>query len=294
MTWLILSIILNTYVGLIFTLFNKYKISSLQGVAINYWFCAITGCIALHKIPLNAATLQLPYLPWAIGNGIFYFIILILIGVSTINIGVNATQTANKLSLVIPVAIAIIFFNDSFNFLKILGIVLALVAVYFSAQKNNSAAQQHVSKKSFLLPAIIFLGSGLLDTLSNFLTKKFLITTDDTNTYCILTFIAAGFASGIYLMYKIIKKQERFELKSIAAGAILGIPNYFSIYTLLAALKSGTMQASALIPVNNISVVIISTIIAVLLFKEKLNAKNKLGLALALVAIILIIISDKI
>jgi uncharacterized membrane protein len=74
--------------------------------------------------------------------------------------------------------------------------------------------------------------------------------------------------------------------KAILWGVLLGIPNYFSMYFLVKTL--GVFPASYIFPINNIGIVALSTIIALLAFKEQLNKKNILGLGLAIIAILLI------
>jgi uncharacterized membrane protein len=48
------------------------------------------------------------------------------------------------------------------------------------------------------------------------------------------------------------------------------------------------LEPSALFPVNNLSILTISTIISVLVFKEKLSTKNWLGIGLSLLAIFIL------
>jgi multidrug transporter EmrE-like cation transporter len=50
-------------------------------------------------------------------------------------------------------------------------------------------------------------------------------------------------------------------------------------------------EGSVVFPINNVSIIVLSTLIAILFFKEKLQKINSLGLAFALVAIALIALS---
>jgi drug/metabolite transporter (DMT)-like permease len=108
----------------------------------------------------------------------------------------------------------------------------------------------------------------------------------------IFCFASAAILSVIYLCFQIVRGKEKFEAKSFVAGISLGIPNYFSILTFISALQSGIMQTSALIPVINIAVVLVSTIAVFLFFKERLNKSQILGIALSICAIACIIIGD--
>ena len=59
-------------------------------------------------------------------------------------------------------------------------------------------------------------------------------------------------------------------------------------------LQQSPWQSSASIPVNNMGIVLFSTLVAWLLFKEALSKINWLGIALAMVAIYFIAFGDQI
>jgi drug/metabolite transporter (DMT)-like permease len=75
-------------------------------------------------------------------------------------------------------------------------------------------------------------------------------------------------------------------MKSVGAGIALGIPNFFSIYFLLKTFQF--WDKSIAIPLNNVSIVIVSALLGYFLFKEKLSNINALGVLIAIVSILLI------
>ena len=99
--------------------------------------------------------------------------------------------------------------------------------------------------------------------------------------------IAAIFAL-IILLGKAIKKREPFGIRNIIAGIVLGVPNYFSIIFLIKALQTEGFESSTLFTINNVGIVIVSTIIGILLFKEQFSTKNKIGVALAILGIVIV------
>jgi drug/metabolite transporter (DMT)-like permease len=288
MIWLIFSIILSTYVGIVFKVFERFGIPNLQAIIINYFVCVVTGCIYLGFNPFTSFYFQQKYFPFAVVQGLFFFLIFHLISKCIVQNGVSATSVANKLSLVIPVIIFYFLFKENVNVLKIAGVVLAGVAVYLT---SVSSTVNGTKKLNFLLPFIIFIGSGLLDSMTSIIQKKYLIASEDSSVYVIFCFSSALIFGGLFLMLQLITKRQRFNPKAIIGGILLGVPNYFSIFTFVKALEIKLMDVSALVPINNIGVVFVSTVCAVLFFKEKLNTKNIVGLAVALLAIIVILIS---
>jgi len=66
------------------------------------------------------------------------------------------------------------------------------------------------------------------------------------------------------------------------------VPNYFSIWCLVKVLKANAGNSSAVIPVNNMGIVLFSSVMAWMLFKEKLSVINWAGIILSIGAIALI------
>ena len=92
----------------------------------------------------------------------------------------------------------------------------------------------------------------------------------------------------IVLLYQKVKGILSFEFKSILGGILLGVPNYFSIVYLLKALSTEGMESSTAFTLNNVGIVILSTLFGLFIFKEKLISKNWFGIIIAIVSIILI------
>ena len=93
------------------------------------------------------------------------------------------------------------------------------------------------------------------------------------------------------LSAKAIQKQFTFDPKSIVSGVILGVVNYYSIYTLLKALNAENFESSIIFTVNNVAIVMLTTLIGLLLFKERLLTKNWIGIGIAVLSIILVTLS---
>ena len=66
------------------------------------------------------------------------------------------------------------------------------------------------------------------------------------------------------------------------------MPNYFSIVYLLKALSTDGMESSTAFTLNNVGIVILSTLFGLFIFKEKLIWKNWLGIVIAIVSILLV------
>ena len=142
-------------------------------------------------------------------------------------------------------------------------------------------------KVSWVLPLILFAGSGLLDATLNFAEAKVV----DSNQLGLFTPTAFAIAAIFGIVYLLYKKQIPSK-KSLLFGLVLGIPNYFSIYILLKALEGSGFESSIVFPINNMGVVLVSTLISLIWFGEKLSIKNYIGLAISILAISLIAFSN--
>jgi drug/metabolite transporter (DMT)-like permease len=288
MIYFILVIVLNTLLSVLFKIFPKYNIDTFQAIVFNYITCVITGTWYLGAMPFTTTQMHAAWLPYAIIMGIAFISVFNLIGYCTKTIGITATTISNKLSLIIPVIISIIAYNETSTTLRIIGILLAIPAVYFSSKKTEKADKQN----SWKLIALLFLLSGLLDSFVKFVETTFLNHTEDQAYYTIYVFSTAAIIGMGILIRNLIRKKTKFELKNVIAGCILGIPNYFSIYFFIKLLNSHIMNSSAIIPIANIGVVVCAAIAALFLFKERMNKVNTIGLLLGIAAILLIAFED--
>ena len=60
------------------------------------------------------------------------------------------------------------------------------------------------------------------------------------------------------------------------------------MYFIVLALNSNVLEPSVLFPINNLSVLTISTLVSVLVYKEKLSSKNWIGIGLSILAILIL------
>src|SRR5690606_40202015 len=93
-------------------------------------------------------------------------------------------------------------------------------------------------------------------------------------------------------LYRILRKKEAFQINNIGWGTALGLLNFGNIYFYLKAHQELSENPSTVFATMNLGVIILGSFIGVLFFKEKLNKLNYLGIAMALLAVVLIMISQ--
>lgn len=290
MIFLVGSIVCSSYLTLAFKILKKYNINTLQSIVFNYITCVITGSIVNGSFPIHRSTLSTGWFSWAIIMGTSFFLTFNIIAFVAQQISVAVSSVANKLSLIIPFLFSVFLYNEHPGTIQITGIVIALGAVVFTCYQNKSSAavQHHLSTLLIYgMPLILFICSGMLDTLLKYVEQQYL-NENNSNDYLVSCFITASVFGLLTILIMIALRKMQFNPKAIIAGIAIGIPNYFSIWFLVKVLKNNPGNSATIIPTNNIGIVLFSTIMAWILFKERLSVVNKVGIVLACCAIALL------
>ncbi len=294
MLYLLLTVALNAYLIVAFKMFERFKVDNLQAIVTNYWVCVATGSIFIGHFPIGAQSAGQPWFWWALAMGGAFIGIFNLIAYCTKEDGITTTTIANKLSMVIPVAFALWLYGDKMSVSKGIGILLAAPAVYLSSTKEGDSGK----KQNLWLAALLFVASGLLDTLVNYIAHEY-FTTDNPkadvqgqSVYLVHAFLSAAAIGTLLVGYLLMTGRKKFAVKNLIAGLALGVPNFFSIYFFLRLLQTGFLPGSAAIPVNNIGIVLLASLTAIFFFGEKAGNARIIGMVLSVAAILLIMLSD--
>jgi len=189
--------------------------------------------------------------------------------------------TVARLSVALPVAVSILLWGENPGIFQWLGIALGLIAVILFGMSLSNAA--HVSRgagRFGLLLVSLFIVLGLGDVLL----KAFRELSPDfdrlTFTWILFT-VAAGFTWLLIGLRRI-----RFDARTFALGLALGVPNLFSTVFTLQALRS--VPASIAFPFINLAVIVGSTLVGLLVWKERPRRTGLAGLVIAGGAIVLL------
>ena len=121
--WILIAcIILNAFIGVIFKLFHKYDIDNLQAIVVNYFVCVITATFVNGGSPIPSDINQQPWFYYAFGLGFIFIIVFNLMALTVQNFGVVVATIFQKMSLIAPTLIAIIFYNETYKILCLCGV----------------------------------------------------------------------------------------------------------------------------------------------------------------------------
>ncbi len=280
MIWLLLSVLLSTALFVAFKLFSKLSIDVFSAIIFNYLTCFLLGNIYLgSEHIMNASVIhQEGFLP-IICMGIVFIGTFFLMGVSTHKSGAALSSMVSKMSVVLPVIVAMFVLKEYIDAIKLGGIALSLLSVVLITNKSNEG-----TKFNWIL-LLVFIGSGLVDTGLNLLKNKHYVFWTDAKMSTLLFF--GAFLSGLIIIAINPKLLRNFDFRSALGGVLLGTANFFSLIAMFRAIDFYHGKTALFFTMNNVGVVLLSTLVG-LAFKEKITAKGYFGLALAIFALILL------
>ncbi len=284
MHYLILSLFFSTGIFLSFKYFPRFGINILPSITINYLTAATFGYTSRFQTFSVVSVIHEPWLFMAVITGMAFILTFFTFALSTQRVGVAMTVVSGKMSIIISATVGFLLLAEPYNFTKIAGIVVAIVAFYFS---NKSKEDLQIEKKYLYLPVLIFLGTGANDSLMK-LSGVYFANRDEI-LFLTATFFAAFVIGFVILIYKIYDKTLEIKYKDIFAGVLLGILNWFSTLFFIKGLF--VLPISFFVPIFNAALVFIAAVTGYFFFGEKLSVLNRVGIALALIAIAVIALS---
>ena len=282
MLYLVLAIVFSTGVFVAMRLFERFKLDNHQALMWNYVFAAGTGFLMCKQFDTPTQLVNETWFGLSILTGFWFIFTYLLMTASTQRSGVTVTSLSSKLSVVLPTLAGVVLFSEKLNFVATMGIVLALVALVLVVGGKNTTNKD--IKINWLLPVLIFFGTGTGDILMKLTEQQ--NTSDDMGFMIAFIYFIAMLFGFLVVAFDLIRGKSKWQWKSAIGGIALGVINFFSTFCVYNAMRY--FDNVVLFPIYNIGVVCLTALTGWLLFKEKLTWKNYLGLAIAIIAVILI------
>jgi len=285
MIYLLLAVTASSLILICFKVFEKLGIDSLTAITINYLAGACFGYNSIGWKADFGEIISANWFPMSVLTGFILISGFVLVSLSARKAGIAITAISSRMAVIISVLTGILLFGDKAGILKLAGISLAIVAFYLTTRKGRIEKPEILI---LLLPAAVFLFMGLNDVVLKITQFYFTGSENEAEQVrYVSTAFVIGFLTGFpVLLILTCRKRLKINLKSIVAGLFLGILNWLSAYYLMMGLS--VMEVSVFIPLVNISVVCISALTGYFIFKEQLSPANWVGVAIALVAIVMI------
>lgn len=281
MLYVFLSICCSVIVSVLLKLAKRYHIDVLQAITWNY-STAILLTWLIFKPQLHH--LQAAPVSNYLLLGVLLPLIFVVLAISVKVTGIVRTDIAQRLSLFIPIIAAFLLFNEPLSSLKTIGISLGFAAIICSIPWQKSRGGKSSAGSWFYL-LVVFVGMGVIDVL---LKRVAAFKAIPYTTSLFIVYILAFAFSLVGLAIQIARKKTRFSWPHILIGWVLGIANFGNILFYLKAHQALANKPSTVFSAMNIGVIVLGTLVGLFIFKEKLSTLNKIGIFLALIAIIVI------
>ncbi len=294
MIFLILSILSSTIIYVVFKLVEKHRVVNFSAIIVNYIVACFAGFFLSDSNPFTLQIFSEKWLPVALLVGTMFIVTFYVIAKSTQKVGVAVTTVAVKMSVVFPIAFSIWYdANDSLTIYKMVGIILALSAVYLTVYQKN---KKTFDLKVIMLPLFLFVGMGIVDSFVKFAQSEY-ISDNLASTFSAIVFASSLLVGLLVLPFNKPAAKSLTKLKTWVLGALLGLANFGSMYFLILALNhiniNTGVQAmgSVVFGINNIGIVALSVLIGLVFYRERPSTVNWIGIALTGASIIVLALS---
>ena len=281
MFYLILAILSSSLISIIMKLSKNHVYNKIMMFVTNYIVCTICSLFFIGNLDGIENNEYIFPIWFGVLTGFGYLGCFLLLELNIRKNGVVLSSTFSKLGLLVPIFIAIIFYHETPSILKIIGIILAIIAIIIM---NIEIKKKDIDSNGFnimyLLLILLLLFGGLTDASSTIF--------EHTSDFKLKgLFLSIIFSSALFISLIILVIQHRkISIKDILFGLGIGIPNYFSSFFLLNSLNS--LDAVIVYPTYSVSTIVIITLVGVLFFKEKLKLNEIIGMVIIIGSIALL------
>jgi len=190
------------------------------------------------------------------------------------------------LGVLVPLILGKIFFSESIKITQWLGIAILFIAVLIMCSYNNS-----IKTKIDLPSLILLLICGISNGITDF-SQKLFVKTIENSSAASFNFYTYIFTAAILLVTLFVTKEkdntsDKQNQKKIF-GYILVMAVCLFMNSYFKTLAANHLSSVLLYPLNQGCALILSTLMATILFKEKLTLKAIVGIVTAFIGLLII------
>lgn len=276
MIFLLLAIVSSCAISLLMRLSTNRVTARLSMLCANYLVCSALGAgyagfqIYCPDTPGFPTTLCL-----GIVGGVLFLVSFMLLQWNTRKNGIVLSSVFMKLGLLVPMLLSVLVFHELPTAVQIIGFCLALAAILLINLKKGTQAGGFRWALVLLL-----LTGGSADAMSK--VYDALGTPTLSNQFLFYIFAVAL----VLCLCLAVCKKERPGIRELLYGAAIGIPNFFSSKFLLRSLSD--LPAVVVYPSFSIGTILLTTLVGVLVFKERLGKLQWLAMGVIVLALLLL------
>jgi len=278
MTAIFLTIICSSSIAIILKLNDNRKGPALVLLAANYFVAGMISLFMFLSQEIQAISIESFLFGTLLGS---IFVMAFFLFTRSVRVAGTALATvSSRLSVIVPVIFAMIIFREIPGAVQVVGLIFAILTIYFfyRSLRNNPNGQLHL--REYMVLILLLVGIGVND----FCMKLFQSWRPANEKPFFL--LCIFFAAWIYSTGYVIVKKIPVDRRTINLGLLLGVPNIFSSYFLIAALTE--VPAIIVYPLVNIGIILLTALAAWIIWREKLNRAGLRALMTGIAAIVLL------
>lgn len=276
MLFLCLAVLSSAAISVLMRLSSDKVSARLSMLSVNYLCCALLGAfyagfrVVRPEVDGFAFTLGLGAV-----SGVLFLGGFVLFQWNTRHNGVVLSAVFMKLGLLVPMTVSVLFFREIPTWMQITGFCLAVAAIVLINLKSEG------DRKGFrwqLLAMLLICGGA--DAMSKVFERMGPASLSDP--FLFYTFLVALVLCAVLVAIK----KERPGIRELLFGTAIGIPNFFASKFLLLALKE--LPAVVVFPSFSIGAMLLTTLVGVVFFRERLTKLQWLALLAIIAALFLL------
>lgn len=263
-----------------------------KGLSGGFVFNAV-GCVTAAVILLCWGGFGTPSV-FTVVLGVVFGAVTALQGIANIaalQVGpMSYTSVIISFSSLISALSGVMFFGEHLGWAQIVGIVLMLASFVLAAK--NDTEEKKANLKWLFLCLITFAATGSIGVMQK--VHQSSAYREELNAFLIIAFVSSAILCTIFaVLLKRLESQPADEKNHtnkkhlwillgmmLASGVCVAVNNKFNLYL------SGVMDSAVFFPIVNGGGLVLTTLAAVLLFKEKLTKKQWIGVIVGIASVV--------
>ncbi len=281
MHFLVLAILSSFCIGILIKLNESRGVITLVVLAGNY--LSASALAWAFACGYGVGSISPSTLALGLGGGVLWPTTFFMIMWGIRRYGLSITGSVSRLSLTVPVLIALIFLGEVLTPAIGAGLPAAFVAFVLISPLRRGDMRRVDRRALWFFPLLVLL-LGTSEFWVNLFNKvgvaeeKFVFMTLIFSFSCVPAWAA------------VVARKQRVDKSAFLRGMLLGVPNFFSMFFFLESLKSPVFLNLSIIvyTVYSVSVMTLAFGAGALFWKERVTRANVIGILFAIATIILL------
>lgn len=199
-------------------------------------------------------------------------------------------------SMILPAFSGYIIWGEPLSIWKVIGTFLMIVAAYFSTDKQQNQKKKSIKWLIFCFFAFLFVGSiGIMQKI-----QKKSAFSDETDAFLAIAFVTAAILCAVSYALKhrsekkhlneadvlIPIKVKKLLFLTVICGLFIAFLNVVNLYL------AGVLPSAFLFPIQNGGTTMMSVVVAMTVFRERISGRHAIGMAIAIVALVMLALSE--